>query len=150
MSEDRSRGCRRMAGKAVVMGGAGTGNGRATALRLGGEGAAVVAGSLASEQALIDSLVAEIASAGGTGVGLAFDATDEASIKALVDRAVAEFGGLDAVHANFADLGVIFEDSDILSVNDAVLERPLDVNLKGMVRITRHALPHHEIGRAHV
>lgn len=142
MSEDRSRGCRRMEGKVVVVAGAATGIGRATALRLAGEGAAVVAGSLASEQALIDSLVAEIASAGGTGVGLAFDATDEASIKALVDRAVAEFGGLDAVHANFADLGVIFEDSDILSVNDAVLERTLDVNLKGMVRITRHALPH--------
>lgn len=141
MSMDAGRNCRRMEGKVAVVAGAATGIGRATALRLAAEGAAVVAGSLASEQAAIDSLIAEIAAGGGRGVGLAFDATDEASVKALVDRAVADFGGLDAVHANFADLGVIFEDSDVLTVSDDVLERTLDVNLKGMVRITRHALP---------
>jgi len=141
MSIDAGRKCRRMEGKVAVVAGAATGIGRATALRLAAEGAAVVAGCLPSEQALSDSLVAEIAAAGGQAVCAAFDATDEASVKALVDTATDRFGGLDAVHANFADLGVIFQDSDVLTVTDAVLERTLDVNLKGMVRITRHAVP---------
>jgi NAD(P)-dependent dehydrogenase (short-subunit alcohol dehydrogenase family) len=142
MSEDAGRNCRRMVGKVAIVAGSATGIGRASAKRLAAEGAAVVAGSLASEQAQIDGLVAEIKQAGGTAVGQVFDATDDASVKALVDTAISRFGGLDAVHANFADLGVIFQDSDILSVSDEVLERTLDVNLKGMVRITRHAVPH--------
>jgi NAD(P)-dependent dehydrogenase (short-subunit alcohol dehydrogenase family) len=70
-----------------------------------------------------------------------FDATDEASAAALVCRAAAEFGGIDAVNANFADLGVIHEDSDAVEVTDEVFDRTLDVNLKGMLRLTRHAVP---------
>jgi len=141
MSEDASRGCRRMSGKVAVIAGAATGIGRASALRLASEGAVVIAASPAVEQSHIDSLVHEIEGGGGTAIGLSFDATDEASIKALIDTAVGRFGGVDAAHANFADLRVIFEDSDIVSVSDDVLERTLDVNLKGMVRLTRHAVP---------
>ncbi|MCP1471693.1 NAD(P)-dependent dehydrogenase (short-subunit alcohol dehydrogenase family) [Sphingobium sp. OAS761] len=131
-----------MSDKVVVVAGAATGIGRASALRLALEGAAIIAASPAGESAHIDSLVEDVKAAGGKAIGMAFDATDEASVKALVDAAVDKFGGLDAVHANFADLRVIFDDSDILSVSDDVLERTLNVNLKGMVRITRHALPH--------
>lgn len=141
MLEDISMGCRRMTGKVALVAGAATGIGRASALRLAREGAAVVVGSPAGEKAHIDSLVDEITNAGGRAQGGIFDATDEASIAALVDAAVASFGGLDAIHANFADLRVIFDDSDILNVSDEVLERTLDVNLKGMTRLTRHALP---------
>jgi len=132
---------RRMTGKVALIAGAATGIGRASAVRLAREGAAVVVGSPAAEKAQIDSLVHEILGSGGQALGGAFDATDETSIAGLVDSAVAEFGGIDAVHANFADLRIIFEDSDILKVDDAVLERTLDVNLKGMARLTRHALP---------
>jgi NAD(P)-dependent dehydrogenase (short-subunit alcohol dehydrogenase family) len=136
-----SAGCTRLIGKSAVVAGASTGIGRATALRLASEGAKVVVGSPAFEQKLIDSLVEEIRAAGGEAYGQAFDAADEASIAALVNLAVEKFGGIDAVHANFADLGVIFQDSDAVSVTDEVLERTLDVNLKGMVRLTRHAVP---------
>ncbi len=141
MSEDPVMGCRRMVGKVAVIAGAASGIGRASALRLAREGAAVVVGSPAGEKPLIDSLVAEITGFGGSAHGAVFDATDEASIAALIDTAVGVYGGIDAVHANFADLRVIFEDSDIITVSDEVLERTLDVNLKGMARITRHALP---------
>lgn len=132
---------RRLAGKAVVIAGASSGIGRVTARRLAAEGARVAVGSLASEQAGIDSLVAEIAEAGGDAIGLAFDATDDASVAAFVAGAAGHYGGIDAFHANFADLRVIMQDSDAIDVSDEVLERTLDVNLKGMLRATRHALP---------
>lgn len=141
MIDNAGRGCRRMTGKVALIAGAATGIGRAAALRLASEGAAIAAASPAVEKAHIDALVDEVSAAGGQAIGIAFDATDEASIKAMIDGAIGRFGGLDAVHANFADLRVIFDDSDIVGVTDEVLERTLDVNLKGMVRLTRHALP---------
>ncbi|WP_255326533.1 SDR family NAD(P)-dependent oxidoreductase [Sphingobium sp. EM0848] len=137
----QAMGSRRMAGKVAIVAGAATGIGRASALRLAEEGAAVIAGSPAGEKTLIDSLIAEIEQVGGRATGCVFDATDDASVAALIDAAMTAHGGIDAVHANFADLRIIFEDSDAISVTDAVLERTLDVNLKGMMRITRHALP---------
>ena len=141
MLEEAGRGCRRLEGKVAVVAGAATGIGRATAIRLAAEGAAIVAGSPAAEQARIDSLVAEVVAAGGRATGMAFDATDDATVRALVATAADRYDRLDVVHANFADLRVIFEDSDAISVTDEVLERTLDVNLKGMMRITRHAVP---------
>ena len=133
--------CRRLEGKVAIVAGASTGIGRATAIRLAGEGAQVLAGSPAGEQAQIESLVAEIADKGGAAHGVAFDATDDSSVAALVGEAVGRYGGLDIFHANFADLRVILEDTDAVAVTDEVLERTLEVNLKGMVRATRHAVP---------
>lgn len=141
MSEVSAMGCRRLVGKVIIVAGASTGIGRATALRLAAEGATVVAASPAQEKDKIDSLVQEIESQGGRALGAEFDATDDASVAALIDIAVKSFEGIDAVHANFADLRVLMTDSDVLTVPDEVLERTLDVNLKGMLRITRHALP---------
>ncbi|MEC3948227.1 SDR family NAD(P)-dependent oxidoreductase [Sphingobium sp. HWE2-09] len=130
-----------MTDKVAIVAGAATGIGRATALRLAAEGATLAVASPTGEKARIDSLVDEITGAGGRAIGLAFDATDDASIANLVESAMQAFGGIDVVHANFADLRIIFEDSDALSVSDEVMERTLDVNLKGMLRITRHAVP---------
>lgn len=141
MSEVLAMGCRRLVDKVIVVAGASTGIGRATALRLAAEGAIVVAASPERERDRIDSLVQEIESQGGRALGAKFDATDDASVAALIETASKTFGGIDAVHANFADLRVLMTDSDVLTVSDEVLERTLDVNLKGMLRITRHALP---------
>lgn len=141
MSEDLAMGCRRLVDKVIVVAGASSGIGRATALRLAAEGAKVVAASPASEKDKIDSLVQEITGKGGQALGCHFDATDDASVARLIDTAASSFGGIDAVHANFADLRILMTDSDVLTVSDEVLERTLDVNLKGMLRITRHALP---------
>ena len=141
MADNKSDTYNRMAGRVVVVAGASSGIGRATALRLGVEGAYLIVGSPAAERPQIDSLVEEIDSFGGIAVGAAFDATDDASVRALVQFAVDRFGGIDAFHANFADLRVIMQDSNAVAVSDEILERTLDVNLKGMLRATRAAVP---------
>ncbi|TRV75382.1 SDR family oxidoreductase [Streptomyces sp. 130] len=66
------------------------------------------------------------------------DVTDDAAVRAGVDRAVAELGPLHTLVSN-AGIGAIgtVEDND-----DTEWARVLDVNVLGMVRAARHALPH--------
>ena len=70
-----------------------------------------------------------------------FDATDEGSVARLVGTAVEQFGGLDGIHINFADLSIIFQDKDALSTPMEVFDRTIAVNLRGHLVTTRHALP---------
>jgi 2-keto-3-deoxy-L-fuconate dehydrogenase len=71
-------------------------------------------------------------------VGLRCDVTDDASVRAAVASAAEQFGGLDVV-VNNAGIGAqgTVEDND-----DAEWARVFDVNVQGMVRVSRAALPH--------
>lgn len=80
-------------GKVAIVTGASSGIGRATALKLASEGAAVVGGARRSAE--LDELVAEITGSGGRAVAVDGDATNETSARELVECAQAEFGGLD-------------------------------------------------------
>lgn len=128
--------------KVVVVAGGGSGIGAATARRLGAEGAAVVVGDLDGPNA--DEVAAEVRGAGGRALAVQFDIADDASVGALVAAAVGEYGGLDAMHANAADLSpeTIGRDSNALDVPLEVFERTFRVNLEGHLLCTRHALPH--------
>jgi NAD(P)-dependent dehydrogenase (short-subunit alcohol dehydrogenase family) len=127
--------------KVVVVAGGGSGIGAATARRLGAEGAAVVVGDLNGDSAL--AVAAEVREGGGRALGHQFDIADDDSVGALVGAAIAEFGGLDHLHANAADLSPenIGRDSDALTVPLEVFDRTLHVNLRGHLLCTRHALP---------
>ena len=124
--------------KVVVVAGAG-GIGSATARRLAQSGAHVVLGDLDGEHA--EGVAREIESGGGRCIGAQFDIADEASVADLVATAVREFGGLDALHANAADLVTIHVDTDVLSEPLEVFDRTLQVNLRGHWLCTRCALP---------
>ncbi|MHB8463649.1 MAG: SDR family NAD(P)-dependent oxidoreductase [Acidimicrobiales bacterium] len=125
---------------AVVAGGAG-GIGTATSLRLADEGAAVVVGDLDAGAA--EAVASTIRERGGRAVSVGFDISDDPSVAALIASAVAEFGGLDALHANAADLSpqTIGGDTDALTVDLDVFDRTLQVNARGHLLCTRHALP---------
>jgi NAD(P)-dependent dehydrogenase (short-subunit alcohol dehydrogenase family) len=71
-------------------------------------------------------------------LGFRADVTDDASVRAAVADAVAALGGLDIV-VNNAGIGAqgTVEEND-----DAEWSRVFDVNVQGMVRVTRAALPH--------
>ena len=125
---------------AVVAGGAG-GIGTATCVRLGEEGAKVVVGDLNGEAAA--AVAKEITGAGGEATSLGFDISDEDSVRALIAKAVDEFGGLDVLHANAADLspGTIGQDSEATAIDLGVFDQTMHVNMRGHLLCARHAIP---------
>lgn len=70
--------------------------------------------------------------------GVRADVSDDASVRAAVDEAAAHFGGLDIV-VNNAGIGA---QGDVAANDDAEWLRVLDVNVLGIVRVSRAALPH--------
>jgi NAD(P)-dependent dehydrogenase (short-subunit alcohol dehydrogenase family) len=128
-------------GKVAVVAGGGSGIGAATAVRLSEEGTAVVVGDLVGDNA--EQVAAAIRAAGGRAVAAPFDIAIDESVAALVDTAVREFGGLDLMHANAADLSEtgILSDTDALTVDLGVFDRTIAVNLRGFLLCTRHAIP---------
>src|SRR5271167_4144617 len=95
----------RLEGKVAVITGAASGMGRATAARFAGEGASVVIADLNTAGG--ESAVRECKENGGNAVFQHTDVTSEAAIKAVVDRAVKEFGKLDIMFNNAGLAGAL-------------------------------------------
>jgi NAD(P)-dependent dehydrogenase (short-subunit alcohol dehydrogenase family) len=129
----------RHTGKVAVCAGSATGMGAETAFRLASEGATVVIGDVNLEAA--EALADRIRSAGGDAAAQKFDIADEASVDELIQGAARRYGGLDLMHVNAADLGVIRKDRDALSTDLAVFDRSIEVNLRGHLLCTRAAIP---------
>lgn len=129
-------------GKRVLVAGAATGIGAASARRLAEEGAHVAVGDLDADGA--KRVAAGIEEAGGTAFGLGYDQADEDSTARLVHRAAEALGGLDGLHANAADLSpeTVGRDRQLLKMDVGVWERTLRVNLIGYAVLVREALPH--------
>ena len=88
----------RLVGKRTVITGAGSGIGRASALRFAQEGATVLVVGRNAENS--EETVALVRAAGGRASAMVTDATVEANVEAIVARCVGEFGGLDVFFAN--------------------------------------------------
>ena len=97
--------------KVAIVTGASSGIGRATARLFAQHGAKVIVA--ARRQNKLESLVAEIAIAGGEAKALAGDVVEEGYAKALVDLAIHEYGGLDIAFNNAATLGASGSTPDI-------------------------------------
>lgn len=130
----------RLDGKCIVVIGAGTGIGAATVKRLASEGARVCVADINGDAA--KAVAEDVVAGGGDAFAVTVDITDEGSVNAAIEQAVARLGKLDGAHVNAADLRVIFQDSDALDVDMAVFDRTLDVNLRGHLRCTKAVLPH--------
>ena len=85
-------------GKVAIVTGAGSGIGRASAIRFAAEGAAVVVADIRGKRA--DATTEEILAAAGQAVASATDVADEAAVAAMVRLARDEFGGLDVLFNN--------------------------------------------------
>jgi NAD(P)-dependent dehydrogenase (short-subunit alcohol dehydrogenase family) len=126
----------RLSGKRAIVTGAGSGIGRASAQLFAAEGARVIAADKAG--GAVEETVAAIARAGGTAIAVAADAGSEPDVKALVDRALKEWGGLDVVYAN---AGISGGWTPILEQSVELWQEVLRVNLIGPFLAIRHAAP---------
>jgi NAD(P)-dependent dehydrogenase (short-subunit alcohol dehydrogenase family) len=130
---------RGLLGKVAVVAGAATGIGAATAIRLAEEGATVVVGDIDGGGA--ERVAARIAEAGGRATAVRFDVADDRSVGNLVRTAVETYGGIDVMHANAADLSLCSRDTDAVDISLDIFDRTLEVDLRGHLLCTRHAVP---------
>lgn len=128
-------------GKRIVIAGGASGIGAATAERLAAEGAAVVIGDINLDAA--QATAKRIADTGATALAAEFDLADEQSVRALVDTAVDQLGGVDGLYNVGADASadVLGRDGDLLDMDPAVWRRTLEVNLIGYAYTARAVLP---------
>lgn len=120
----------------VVIMGASSGIGRATALRFAARGARVVVA--ARSQVGLASLVQEIESRGGAAIGVVAEVTDVEQVKHVAERAVAEYGRIDTwVHVAAVAVQAPFEQT----LPDE-LARVIAVNLLGAMFGAQAALPY--------
>ncbi|ANK89428.1 MULTISPECIES: SDR family oxidoreductase [unclassified Rhizobium] len=121
--------------KVVVITGAGSGMGCATALHLAERGARVVLGGRREDR--IASVAADIKAIGGDSAYRSTDVTKREDLTALVDLACSEFGRLDVI-VNNAGIGPLSR-FDALQVNE--WEETIDINVKGVLYGIAAALP---------
>jgi NAD(P)-dependent dehydrogenase (short-subunit alcohol dehydrogenase family) len=124
----------RLEGKRAIVTGAGSGIGRASALRFAEEGAVVVAADLA-EDAVRETALA-IERGGGCARSVLLDAGDEAAVAELVAGCVAEHGGLEIF---FANAGVSGGTTPLLELTIDDWLPVLRVNLIGPFLAIKHA-----------
>ena len=121
----------RFTGKTVIVTGAGSGIGRATASRVAREGGRVIAVDISRER--LDDFVAELA--GADVVAVAGDITDDAAIASIVAAAGDQIDAL----ANVA--GIMDDMTPVHEVSDAVWKRVFAINVEGTMKLMRAVVP---------
>lgn len=126
----------RLKGKVALVTGGNAGIGEAIAKRFAEEGAAVVVTGRRKDE--LDRVVREIQQRGGQALALSGSVTDETHAPAAVQQTVRTFGRLDILvnNAGIGDFGKRIHEMD-----DATWAHVLDVNLTGVFRMTRAAVP---------
>ena len=125
-----------VAGKVVVVTGASSGLGEATARYLAERGATVVLGARRTDR--LHALVDEITRSGGRAFARATDVTNAAQVQALVDGAVEKYRRVDVIVNN---AGVMpHSPLERRKIDD--WNRTIDVNIKGVLYGIAAALPH--------
>jgi short-subunit dehydrogenase len=127
---------RQIDGKIVVITGASSGIGKATALAFARSGARLVLGARRERQ--LEETAAACRTGGANAISLVTDVSDEQQVRALAARAIEGFGQID-VWINNAGVDAFGRFEDIPT---AAFERVIQVNLLGMVYGAKAALPH--------
>ncbi|MCC2323082.1 SDR family oxidoreductase [Cellulomonas xiejunii] len=122
--------------KVALVTGAGSGIGRATAVRLAQDGATVVA--LGHSQGSADDVAEEIRSGGGTVLAVAADVGDAAAVRDVYARVERDLGRLDVVVAN-AGVNGVWAPLDQLEPEE--WQSTLTTNLTGTFLTVRYAVP---------
>lgn len=128
---------KRLDGKVAFITGGGSGIARAAALLFAREGAKVVVAEI--DGALSEATARDVADAGGDAIAVRTDVTDEASVRAAIDAAVARHGRLDILF-NCAG-GSLNADSLVTEVDLDVWDRTMALDVRGAMLVCRHGIP---------
>jgi 3-oxoacyl-[acyl-carrier protein] reductase len=129
------------AGKTIIVTGAASGIGRATAAIFAREGANVICADL-NEDGARDTAAQVNAKSNQTGsqaLALKVDVTKRGQVEDMVKRTVDAFGGVQFL---FNSAGAAFRRSKFLDIDDALIEKTFDLNVKGTLYGMQAVLPH--------
>jgi 3-oxoacyl-[acyl-carrier protein] reductase len=129
-----------MAGKTVLVTGAGGGLGRAISLAFAHAGYAVAVNYAHSKDDAV-ATAEEVRSAGGRAEIVQADVADDSAVRRMLRETVASFGGLDAL-VNNAGTTQYIPLPDLEAITDETWDRLLGVNLKGPFYCARAAAPY--------
>jgi NAD(P)-dependent dehydrogenase (short-subunit alcohol dehydrogenase family) len=138
--EDSYVGSGRLEGRRALITGGDSGIGRAVALAFAREGADVAIVYLPEEEQDAQETVRLVEDAGRRALTLPGDVRDEAFCAEVVERTVAELGGLDVLVNNAAYQ--MSQDGGLADLSTEQLDRTLKTNVYALFWITKAALPH--------
>ena len=124
-------------GKTIVITGAASGIGRATALIFAREGANVVCADL-NEDGVKDTAAA-VNAKGSQALAMKVDVTQRAQTIGMVQRAISAFG---QVHFLFNSAGAAIRRAKFLEIDDELMSRTFDLNVKGTFYGMQAVIPH--------
>lgn len=123
-------------GKVALVTGGSSGMGRAAALAFAGEGASVVIADI--DAAGGEETVRRIQEAGGEALFVPTDVSQASTVEALVAATVSTYGRLDCA---FNNAGINIEHGPLTAGTEAVWDRVLSVNLKGVMLCMQYEIP---------
>jgi 3-oxoacyl-[acyl-carrier protein] reductase len=124
-------------GKTIVITGAASGIGRATALIFAREGANVVCADINEKG--VEETAEQVNKIGSQALALTIDVTKRAAINDMVDLAINGFSSVDFL---FNSAGAALARSKFLDITDDLLERTLNLNFKGTFYAMQAVIPH--------
>lgn len=130
-------------GKTIFITGASRGIGREIALRAAKDGANIVIAAKSDEPhpklpGTIHSVAEEVRAAGGQALALKVDVRDEALVNEAMDKAVAEFGGIDALINNASAINL----TNVQSTDSKRFDLMHSINTRGTMLCSKAAIPH--------
>ena len=129
-------------GKTIIITGAASGIGKATAFIFAREGANVVCADLNGEGAR--QVAEQIGSQGRKALGLRVDVTSRQQVDDMVRQSIAAFG---SVQFQFNSAGAALRRSKFLDIDDALLDNTFALNVKGTFYCMQAILPHMQSNR---
>jgi NAD(P)-dependent dehydrogenase (short-subunit alcohol dehydrogenase family) len=128
----------RLDGKVALITGAGSGMGREACLVFANEGARIAAIDVDGRS--LETTAAAVRDTGGDLATFVADVADELQVREAVEGAVERFG---ALHILYNNAGVLWRARDlgVLETDEAVWDRVMAINLKGMVWVCKYGVP---------
>jgi NAD(P)-dependent dehydrogenase (short-subunit alcohol dehydrogenase family) len=127
--------CGLLAGKVILVIGAGRGIGAAAARLFAGEGAAVMLAARTAAE--LDATVSAVTAAGGAAVRAVADVRDDAALAAAVRQTVTAFGRLDGA---FNNAGIALPPAGLTDLGEDGFDAMTAVNFKAVWRAMRHEI----------